>query len=181
MKVITAPEIYYPTHDEISVFLAGGITNCTDWQSEVIRIMPDIGSTNNLVIFNPRRDNFPINDPNAARDQIKWEFDALNKMDIFSMYFCGGESDQPICMYELGRYISQIQMRFPCNWWERIVVSCEDNYKRKQDVKIQVSLGTDNQCRVRTNQDAFFTHGSLPMYHAAMIWKAYALLNYCLV
>ena len=176
MRVITAPESWELNGDEIAVFLAGGICKCPDWQKEVIDILSSMSeeSTKNLVIFNPRRENFPIGDPSAAREQIEWEFYALEVCDIFSMYFCGGESDQPICMYELGRNIARMQMRDPLHWYDRIVISCEDGYKRGNDVKIQTSLATDNMVGVlngwnKTNED-------LRRDHALTIQDSYSQL-----
>ena len=67
----------------------------------------------------------------------------LEQCDIFSMYFCAGESDQPICMYELGRNICRMQMRFPMNWDVRFVVTVEEGYKRAKDVRIQTALACD--------------------------------------
>ena len=152
MRVVTAPEEYVMQPGEISVFLAGGITNCPNWQKEVIDIIANKYTINamDIVIFNPRRDNFPIGDKTAAYKQIQWEFDALERCDIFSMYFSSGESDQPICMYELGRNIMRMQMRFPGDWEERIVISVEDGYRRKQDVLIQTELATNNKIYVNT-------------------------------
>ena len=97
MKVITSPEVYHPSDDEVSVFLAGGITNCYDWQSEVIAFLQKYnddfhGRLDKLVIYNPRRLTFPIDDPSAAQEQIEWEFKNLEKMDIFSMMFVDGPS-----------------------------------------------------------------------------------------
>ena len=98
MRVVTAPEecIYLPT--DIKCFLAGGITNCPDWQHDVVEVLrgfeaKHLGELDDLVLFNPRRENFPINDPNAALEQITWEFKWLQQMDIFSMWFSGGSSD----------------------------------------------------------------------------------------
>ena len=68
------------------------------------------------------------------------------------MYFCSGESDQPICMYELGRNILRMQMRFPSDWEKRIVISVEDGYKRKQDVIIQTDLATNNKLNINCGQ-----------------------------
>lgn len=141
MRVITAPEKYIRQPNDITVFLAGGITNCWEWQDKVIELLNE-SNLDNLVIFNPRRKDFPINNPNAAEEQIKWEFNMLEQCDIFSMYFCAGESDQPICMYELGRNICRMQMRFPTNWEMRLVVTVEKGYKREKDVNIQTSLAT---------------------------------------
>lgn len=142
MRVITAPEKYIRQPNDITVFLAGGITNCWEWQDKVIELL-EKENLEHLVVFNPRRKDFPINDPNASYEQIKWEFDMLEQCNIFSMYFCAGESDQPICMYELGRNICRMQMRFPTDWNMRLIITSEYNYKRAKDVSIQTMLATD--------------------------------------
>ena len=100
-----------------------------------------------LVIFNPRRDNFPIDDPNASKEQIKWKFDALSKSDIFSMYFVWEtESTQPICFYELGK---DLELRFPN--FENVVITSESSFLRNIDVREQVSLITNNTVIVNNN------------------------------
>ena len=140
MKVITAVETYERQPDDIFCFLAGGITNCAEWQDEVIKELESMEGLDHLVIFNPRRKNFPIHDPNASNEQITWEFNNLEQMDIFSMYFAYTEkSDQPICFYELGRNIVRMQNRFD-DIDDRIVISYEDKFKREQDVVIQSQL-----------------------------------------
>ena len=116
----------YPT-----VFLAGGITNCPDWQKETISLLAD----ELITILNPRRKNFPIHDPNAAKEQIEWEFHALNNANIFSMWFCNANSDQPICMYELGRHLA-----LHSNNLDAVVIGIEPGYRRAQDVFIQSGL-----------------------------------------
>ena len=131
----------------LSVFLAGGITRCKDWQSEVIKCL----SGTEIVICNPRRKTFDITDPSATQNQIKWEFRMLEMTDIFSMYFCAGESDQPICMYELGRNIVRMQQRFPYSWSDRIVISVEEGYSRSFDVCMQTKLATDDKIVVNRN------------------------------
>lgn len=150
MKVITAPNEYIPNENDIKVFLAGGITNCRNWQKEVIDEFMQYVKVfhcnddlyDRLVIFNPRRDSFSINDFEAAQKQIEWEFYALEKADIFSIYFCNSDSDQPICMYELGRNIERMKQKFPKDYYERIIITCEAGYKRTQDVLIQTLLAT---------------------------------------
>ncbi len=157
IQVIAAPSVEKPLCP--SVFLAGGITKCQDWQNEVIKIlqnkddeddnfMPYSGesftymplSPYNMTIFNPRQEHFDITDSKASYKQILWEFERLECADIFSMYFCESESDQPICMYELGRNIVRMQNRFPNDWEQRIIISVEAGYKREQDVLIQTDL-----------------------------------------
>ena len=92
MKIVIAPEKYEPVKNDIKVFLAGGITGCEDWQLATIAEIDSLASNfpeiyENLVILNPRRVEFQINDPNAATEQINWEFNMLEKCDMFSMYF----------------------------------------------------------------------------------------------
>jgi hypothetical protein len=62
MRIITAPEPYEDA-DDIKVFLAGGITGCENWQSEVLDIISrklenNMYFPNNIVFFNPRREVF---------------------------------------------------------------------------------------------------------------------------
>ena len=145
MKVVVAPEKYELQAGEVACFLAGGITNCPEWQTDVIKNFEAYdkqfkGELDHLVLFNPRRENFPIDDPNASEEQIAWEFKWLQQMDIFSMYFTAGPSDQPICLYELGRNLVRMEQKFPANFQDLVVISCDKGYKRFQDVKIQTSL-----------------------------------------
>ena len=52
MKVITPDDI--SLHDalpSVDLFLAGGITNCPDWQIEAIRLL----GNQDIVVANPRR------------------------------------------------------------------------------------------------------------------------------
>lgn len=175
MRVITAPGYYEPYDKDISVFLAGGITNCHDWQKNVIDTMKNDYSVINdsLVLFNPRRDNFPIHDKSAARQQIAWEFDMIEKCNIFSMYFSSGDSDQPICMYELGRNILRMQMRFPTDWQDRIIITVEGGYRRKQDVLIQTELATQNKIVV----DTWVNPDMCLAYHVEKIEAAFKKLR----
>ena len=72
----------------------------------------------------------------------------IEKCDVFTMYFAGGESDQPICMYELGRNILKMQYKYPNSWKDRIVITCNSNYKRLNDVLVQTCLATDGLVNV---------------------------------
>ena len=74
--------------------------------------------------------------------------------------FCESTSDQPICFYELGRYIERMKLRFPKDWKNRIIVSCDDEFKRIQDVLIQTKLATSNRVKVNVGkgEDLINTH-----------------------
>ena len=167
MKIYTAPEIYKREANDICIFLAGGITNCDNWQDTVIDRLSKSSSNNNMVVFNPRRDNFPIGNPNESVKQITWEFKYIEESDIFSMYFCNANYDQPICMYELGRNIVRMQEKYPNSWQDRIIITVEPGYKRAKDVEIQVALATNGKLKIRDDINV----------HAAAIGAAYAIIN----
>jgi hypothetical protein len=160
MKVITAPEYYVPTNEEIAVFLAGGITNCEDWQQEVIDYLKSLPEekTDKLVIYNPRRDKWPkSSDTEEIRRQINWEADYIRSADIFTMYFTNTEkSDQPICFYELGKYANN----------NTDIISYQEGFKRALDVEFQMSI----------NRVSSYVHKNItPVQHAKLIFKQYKL------
>ena len=109
-----------------SLFLAGGITDCPDWQEAMVCQL----FTTDLVILNPRRKNFPIEDPNAAKEQIFWEYYCLKNSFAVSFWFCK-ETLCPIVLYELGKC---------CMMDKPILVGVHPEYKRRQDVEIQTNL-----------------------------------------
>ena len=110
-----------------SVFLAGGITGCPDWQREVSL---NLLGRSKWVVLNPRCKNFPIDDPTAARAQITWEHECLRQAQAVLFWFpC--ETLCPIVLYELGT-------------WSRsnkpIFVGTHPDYARRRDVEIQTQL-----------------------------------------
>lgn len=141
MKVYQAPNKvdWYEVAKRTSIFLAGGITGCDDWQTDLILELENLNDSGlfnlgGLVIFNPRRDHFDVTDMKASIEQIKWEHKCLEKCDICSFFFPASESVQPITLYELGRHLGD----------HTSVVSIQEGYKRAEDVKIQLAL--DGNC-----------------------------------
>lgn len=130
MKTFTCPDVLPQSDDSTSIFLAGGIVGCSDWQSEITELL----SNCDVTLFNPRRPNFPINDPTAMAQQLKWEFDALRKADVISFWFDSG-TVQPIVMFEYGYWLS-CSMNFDA----KIFVGCHPDYSRKLDVEEQTKL-----------------------------------------
>ena len=141
LEYIEAPKYYYKDtirafdweSGKRTLFLAGGITNCPDWQRELVNKLNDI----NLIIFNPRRENFPIHDPAASFEQIKWEFKYLKDCRAISFWFAKG-SLNPIVLFEYGRW-SYFAIRY-WQFFKKIFVGIDPEYKRKQDVEIQTKL-----------------------------------------
>ena len=122
-----------------SLFLAGGITGCPNWQKEMIGQLKD----SPLVLFNPRRASFPIEDKCASRAQIEWEHIHLRKATAISFWFpC--ETLNPIVLYELGAWSMTDKKLF---------VGVHPEYQRRQDVQIQTAL-TRPDVQIVTSLDA---------------------------
>jgi len=124
MKYIEAPNNH--TSNEKSLFVAGWISNCPNWQEEFILYFKD----KTITIFNPRRKNFDINNKNLELEQITWEHNHLEKADIISFWF-PKETLCPIVLYELWKYIKSDK---------QIFIWVDSEYQRKSDVEIQTKL-----------------------------------------
>ena len=163
MLEVRAPN-YWSKEDKVMCFLAGGLQKC-NWHSSVFNYLASL-ETDDLVIFNPKRDDFDIHNPEMEVEQITWEYHHLNDFRenpkfFFSMYFDQSESVQPICFYELGRMLALLNP-------SRCVVSVHPGFSRKNDVIIQTALATNNKVRV---EQAF------PTVHAARIYAKYQELK----
>jgi hypothetical protein len=126
---IEAPEEWYPSLRSSayrpSVFLAGGITECPDWQADAARLLDSVA------VLNPRRRNFPMDHPSAAHDQIGWEFRHLHRANVVLFWFPESTSAQPGALYELGRHAALDRP---------IAVGVDPAYARATDVREQLAL-----------------------------------------
>jgi hypothetical protein len=131
LEIVTAPN--ETKSEDISVFIAGGISNCYDWQSEYILNFKkmNIFGDKNIIMFNPRRYDFDITNKVMEEEQIRWEFNKLHKADIISFWF-PKETVCPITLYELGYWIDKENVS--------IIIGCDPMYSRKNDVEIQTAL-----------------------------------------
>lgn len=139
--VIEAPSREFELKEH-NVFLAGGITNCPDWQSELINKLQGMPNVN---LFNPRRAQFPIHDKNAFQEQIEWEHDYLKDANAIAVWFSRG-SINPIVLYELGRWVNSRPE-------VAAFVGIDPEYKRAQDVIIQTRLSRPDIHIVNTLKD----------------------------
>ena len=124
MKILTAPEekqIISP-----SLFLAGGISNCGDWQGEMIDLLADTG----LTLINPRRESFDTDDLTVTEAQIAWEYRRLRQASAVLFWF-PPETLCPITLFELG---GALERGAP------VFVGCHPAYARREDVRVQVAL-----------------------------------------
>ncbi len=109
-----------------SVFLAGGITGCIDWQARMRELLDETS----LVLINPRRGSYDFGDPAAAEFQIDWEHRHLRRATAILFWFAA-ETLQPISLYELGSW-SMTQ--------KPLFLGVDPGYARRNDVIIQTRL-----------------------------------------
>jgi hypothetical protein len=124
-QVIEAPEnpfLDYP----VSLFLAGGITNCYDWQKDVIARIGEYP----ISIFNPRRVGFDLSNKFDSRIQREWEFGRLRRANVIFFWFAP-ETLCPITLFELGAALERGQ---------KLIIGCHPDYARKDDVCHQCEM-----------------------------------------
>ncbi|MEU5431117.1 nucleoside 2-deoxyribosyltransferase domain-containing protein [Streptomyces olivoreticuli] len=138
MRYVEAPEEF--SGPGPSVFLAGGITRCPDWQQAVVEELADLEVT----VFNPRRKSFPLHDPDAEAVQVGWEYRHLRRADHVLFWFPSSSSHQPIALYELGMAAGD---RDAC-----LTVGADPRYVRRTNLVAQLSYA----------RPGLRVHGTLP-------------------
>lgn len=124
MKYVEAPII--DREPAPSVFLAGGISGCPDWQKEFVDKIRDT----DLTVYNPRRANFPMGDKEEGRKQIKWEAEYLDEAWCIIFWF-PMETICPIVLFELGSWSMTDKP---------ICVGIHPDYSRRFDVETQLEI-----------------------------------------
>jgi hypothetical protein len=118
---------YTKQDGERSIFLAGGIIETKyDWQQEMTERLSDT----DLVVLNPRRNDFPKEDPYATTHQIKWEYDHLRKADMILFWF-PSEAPCMTSLFELGTWSCSDKLLF---------VGIESGYVKRGGMIKQLAL-----------------------------------------
>lgn len=165
-KIVIAPQIidFHCGKDYKKLFLAGGITNVRDWQTDMCDHL--LVNLPNLLIYNPRRKIKPLKPDEDARQQIFWEWQALNAADAISFWF-SLETSQPITLFELGRWTAftepKLELAGPLIEGggimklrmdrKKLFVGIHPQYKRKLDVEYQLKIQCPDQKIVYTLED----------------------------
>lgn len=133
MRAVKCPEEYVKESKDYVIFLAGGITGCKDWQQEATRMFDGANygyGFKDLVIINPRRDDFDTSDPRNSIKQIEWEHKYLMMADEVLFWF-PKEGMCMITLFELGKMLGSKK---------RISIGCHPDYIRALDVHHQIRL-----------------------------------------
>lgn len=132
IKVVVAPDELYTVSKRkaVKVFIAGGITNCPNWQEEFIENCKNkLKRENQVVFYNPRRESIDLSNKSEAEKQIVWEFEHLEQTDRIVFWFSKG-SLNPTTLYQLGRYLGK----------KELIIGIDPDYERKIDVELQSKL-----------------------------------------
>jgi len=114
------------------VFLAGGITGCPDWQSDLIDLIKCEGP---FILANPRRVLWDMS--TDSREQIAWEYAWLDRADIISFWFpC--ETLCPITLFELGDVGRRTMGKSDSS--PSLIVGAHPKYQHLFDIQQQMSL-----------------------------------------
>jgi hypothetical protein len=124
MEYIEAPNEYQG--DGFSVFLAGSISDCANWQARLAELL----ASARVTIFNPRRQEFPVGDRTEERRQIEWERRHLARANLVVFWFTP-PTLCPIALFELGAC---------CETGIPLVVGIDPKYALKFDVGVHLSL-----------------------------------------
>ena len=132
MKIYKAPQETPPLEiGETSIFLAGSIDmgSAENWQD---RMEKDLVDFDNLVIYNPRRDDWDsdwVQDPTLGtqfHEQVTWELDHIEAANLVVVYFADG-SKSPITLLEFGLLARMDKY---------VVVYCTPEFYRYGNVKM---------------------------------------------
>lgn len=128
--IIKSP--YQISNELKSIFLAGGISNCSDWQSEVTSKI----NHDNVNIINPRRDVWDNTRSNeeVSKEQILWEYNYITHSNAMAFWF-PKETLCPITLFELGAALHTKNI---------LVIGIDPDYQRKMDIEVQTSLVNKN-------------------------------------
>ena len=129
----TSPDKLPVYFERVPVFIAGGISNCPDWQTELVKLI----DTDRFDVINPRRPGGLGKTGKAARKQIEWEHQALELAQIVLFWF-PKESICPISLFEYGKFLERA-----CKEGIRLIGGCDPEYARAFDLDIQTQLAVD--------------------------------------
>ena len=142
---IQAPHTIRPFEDNsFKIFMAGGISDCWDWQRYLFDRVNSHYSLKSdvemkikhpiVTIYNPRRDKFDVHNKEVFDEQITWEYNKLKDSDLVVFWFTD-ETIQPITLLELGKELGR---------GKRVLIGRHDDYERADDIELQAKLAGYN-------------------------------------
>lgn len=126
-RIVTAPDVWHQG-EQPAVFIAGGISNCPDWQTAVCE---RITEATNWVAVNPRREGWDMSaHVEESIKQITWEHMHL-RVAAHIIFWFPSETLCPITLLELGKYLAADTP---------LTIGTHPDYGRRLDVQVQTNL-----------------------------------------
>lgn len=158
VRYIESPKAYRPEPgDPPALFLAGGIPNVQPWHDDAVMQLEMLGEP--VVVLNPRRRNFPVDDPWAGAEQVVWEHRHLHRADVTLFWFAAPDPDAPVPAESVVQPTTLLELGVALGEGRRIVVGADERYPRVDilinqlalypDVVLHDSLGATVQAAVR--------------------------------
>lgn len=135
MKLVQTDSDWTGAGTDKGLFLAGGISNCTDWR----KILLDMLKETDLTILNPRRDVW-AGTLDEEYEQVSWEYSHMMRADAILFWF-PKESVCPIALFELGAWLWRPKKKF---------IGIEPGYPKEANLMAQISLENSATCAART-------------------------------
>lgn len=130
---LEAPNYAVEWPKQQSIFLAGGITGCEDWQSYAVKRLEGFG---NITVFNPRRIDYDVTlGKTDVAQQLRWEHYHLDRADQILFWF-SHETVQPIVLFELGVRLRENNKTKR----QEIFIGCHSDYRRVFDMMTATGL-----------------------------------------
>jgi hypothetical protein len=141
------------------IFIAGGISNCPNWQADLIKLI-DVTSFD---VANPRRVGDLAKSGPDAKIQIVWEQNAMD-MARHILFWFPAQSVCPITLFELGKMLEK-SVRFPI----KITIGYDPDYQRKFDLEVQTEI-VKNLIKLRKSFS--YDHSSIHVFNN---WKKFTV------
>jgi hypothetical protein len=117
--------------DVTTLFLAGGISNCPNWQADVVKAL----ANTEYIILNPRQDRWigsqALDTKIAYQEELKqvtWEYKRITKAYSVLFWF-PKDTVCPITLFELGSRLEGQQNLF---------IGCDPDYEKRRNIWCQL-------------------------------------------
>jgi hypothetical protein len=134
---IKPPSDMLADKDKFGIFVAGSIEQgkAIEWQKHFYDEICKMRPVPNVIIYNPRRDNWDntwdqSSENKILQEQIEWELEHLEKAHLVVMFLQPGTMS-PISLLELGLYARDVYAMK-----KQMIVLCPEGFHRKANVDV---------------------------------------------
>lgn len=150
MLVVECPQQYTTVdpHMPYSVFMAGGMAGCPDWQKEIINLLEPVPGT----LLNPRQSTNSIDSSDATNyEQLTWALEHMHRAGAILFWF-SCEHLCPASLFELGVWLRESKPLF---------IGVHPNYTRRVTIEVLIQSVRPNQKIVYSLRDLAIEVGGM--------------------